>query len=100
MFRSFGHQTSSIIDGGLPRWADEGLPLETTKPTQPRSTHYPAPNLNEKAIKSTLYLSSDFLSFSPYISGYDQIVSNSKYDPAKNVDSALVLDARSRGRYV
>lgn len=32
--------------------------------------------------------------------GYDQIVSNSKCDLSKDVDSALVLDARPRGRYV
>ena len=64
MFRSFGHQTSSIIDGGLPRWADEDLLLETTKPTQPQPTHYPAPNLNEEAIKSTLRLLLCFLFFS------------------------------------
>lgn len=82
MFRSFDHQSSSIIDGGLPRWADEDLPLETTEPTHPQPTHYPAPNLNEDALKS-----------------YDQIVSNSKYDPSKNADSALVLDARPRGRF-
>ena len=58
MFRSFGHQSSSIIDGGLPRWADEDLPLEITEPTQPQPTHYPAPFLNEEAIKSTLHVSS------------------------------------------
>lgn len=55
MFRNFGHQNSSIIDGGLPRWADEDLPLETTEPTQPPPTRYPAPKLNEEAIKSTLH---------------------------------------------
>jgi len=83
MFRSFGHQSSSIIDGGLPRWADEDLPLETTEPTQPQPMHYPAPILDEEAIKS-----------------YEQIVFNSKYDPFKNANSALVLDARPRGRYM
>ena len=64
MFRSFGHQSSSIIDGGLPRWVDEDLPLETTKPTEPQLTHYPAPKLNEEAIKSTPHLSLVFLFFS------------------------------------
>lgn len=64
MFRSFGHQSSSIIDGGLPRWVDEDLPLETIKPTEPRPTHYPAPKLNEEAIKSTLYLSLFYFFFS------------------------------------
>lgn len=83
MFRSFGHQSSSIIDGGLPRWADEDLPLETTKPTQPQPTHYPAPNLIKEAVKS-----------------YDQIVSNSKCDPSENMNSALVFDARPRGRFI
>jgi len=60
MFRSFGHQSSSIIDGGLPRWAEEDLSIETTEPTQPQPTHYPAPNLNEEAIKCTLHVSLDF----------------------------------------
>lgn len=65
MFRSFGHQSSSIIDGGLPRWADEDLPLETTKPTQPQPTHYPAPNLNEEAVKSTTSLVGLFVLLTP-----------------------------------
>jgi len=82
MFRSFGHHSSSIIDGGLPRWADEDLPLETTKPTEPQPTHYPAPKLNEEAIKS-----------------YDQVVSNSKCDLSKDLESALLLDARPRARF-
>ncbi|KAF8168335.1 Rhodanese-like domain-containing protein [Crassisporium funariophilum] len=82
MFRCFGHQNSSIIDGGLPRWADEGLPLEADTPTQPQPAHYPVPGLNDEAIKS-----------------YDQIVSNSRSDPSKDGNTSLVLDARAHGRF-
>ncbi len=33
MFRAMGHKQVSILDGGLPQWEREGLPLETTPKT-------------------------------------------------------------------
>ncbi|KAF8971575.1 Rhodanese-like domain-containing protein [Flammula alnicola] len=82
MFRSFGHEKSSIIDGGLPRWVDEGLPLETAAPSQPKPATYAMPEFKGNAIRS-----------------YEQIVSNSQFDPSTNAQSELVLDARPKGRY-
>ena len=52
MFRSFGHENSSIIDGGLPRWVDEGYPLDTAAPILPKPGTYDLPKINEGAIKS------------------------------------------------
>lgn len=34
-FRVFGHAKVFVLDGGLPRWQAEGLPLEDTPPTMP-----------------------------------------------------------------
>ncbi|KDR84757.1 hypothetical protein GALMADRAFT_233083 [Galerina marginata CBS 339.88] len=81
MFRTFGHNNTSILDGGLPRWVDEGLPVETTAPSDPQPTTYPIPELKE------------------VIRSYDQIVSNSQYDPSINSTSEIVLDARPKGRF-
>lgn len=33
MFRAFGHQNVAVLDGGLPKWQREGLPVETGTPT-------------------------------------------------------------------
>ncbi|KAF9451775.1 Rhodanese-like protein [Macrolepiota fuliginosa MF-IS2] len=82
MFRAFGHQKSSILNGGLPRWIDEGLPLEGTQPQTPRVTNYAEPILDEHMIRS-----------------YEQMVSNSSLDPTKDSSAELVLDARSKERY-
>jgi len=82
MFRAFGHQKSSIINGGLPRWVDEGLPVETSKPITPTSTSYSEPGLNQQVIRS-----------------YEQIVSNSLLDPLRDSAAEIVLDARSKERY-
>lgn len=34
-FKHFGHDKVSVLDGGLPRWQADGLPLDTTSPTNP-----------------------------------------------------------------
>ncbi|KAH9487154.1 putative 3-mercaptopyruvate sulfurtransferase [Psilocybe cubensis] len=82
MFRSFGHKNSSIIDGGLPRWIDEGMPVETSSPADLQPTEYSLPEFDEKSIRS-----------------YDEIVSNSQFDPAAEAKSEIVLDARPKGRF-
>lgn len=51
MFRAYGHNKSSIINGGLPCWVDEGLPLQTEKPQIPESVSYPVPNLDRETIR-------------------------------------------------
>ncbi|XP_006454803.1 hypothetical protein AGABI2DRAFT_190040 [Agaricus bisporus var. bisporus H97] len=82
MFRAYGHNKSSIINGGLPCWVDEGLPLQTEKPQIPESVSYPVPNLDRETIR-----------------GYEQMVSNSLLDPNKDTTYELVLDARSKERF-
>ncbi|GAA5832585.1 hypothetical protein JCM11251_001377 [Rhodosporidiobolus azoricus] len=34
-FKHFSHPNVSILDGGLPRWIAEGLPISTTSPSNP-----------------------------------------------------------------
>lgn len=52
MFRSYGHQKSSIINGGLPRWIAEGLPTESGSPTGLKKTQYPTPSLDTRSVRS------------------------------------------------
>jgi len=52
MFRSFGHTKSSILNGGLPRWVDEGLPIEIEVPAKPKPTDYAVPTLHSANLRS------------------------------------------------
>jgi thiosulfate/3-mercaptopyruvate sulfurtransferase len=53
MFRAFGHNNSSILNGGLPRWIAEGLDIEEgSNQGEVTPTQYPAPKLDELAIRS------------------------------------------------
>ncbi|KAF8521477.1 Rhodanese-like domain-containing protein [Gautieria morchelliformis] len=93
MFRAFSHTNSSVLNGGLPRWIDEGYQVEANPPNPAElsrnsdagtvnRTSYPAPSMNETVIRS-----------------YSDMVSNStllRTDPTME----LVLDARPRGRYL
>ncbi|TRM61433.1 Rhodanese-like domain-containing protein [Schizophyllum amplum] len=79
-FRSFNHENSSILDGGLPRWEAEGLPVETSEPTTPTAVDYPTPELNAKAITS-----------------YEQMLS--KFT-GKDSAEELILDARPKNRFL
>ncbi|EAU93339.2 thiosulfate sulfurtransferase [Coprinopsis cinerea okayama7 len=84
MFRAFGHEKSSIINGGLPRWIDEGLPIDTEAPLTPSPVQYePPPRFRPETVRS-----------------YMDVVLNSQFDPKSNALSELVLDARSKGRYL
>lgn len=38
MFRAFGHEQVAVLDGGLPRWRAQGLPLEAGRVTPPPAT--------------------------------------------------------------
>ncbi|KAJ6519589.1 Rhodanese-like domain-containing protein [Mycena sanguinolenta] len=82
MFKSFGHQNTAILDGGLPRWEAEGLPLDQQEPPQDdiENVTYPTPTLDSNAVRS-----------------YGQMVYNSGMKPSQ---FEFVLDARSRGRYL
>ncbi|RDB28517.1 Thiosulfate/3-mercaptopyruvate sulfurtransferase 1, mitochondrial [Hypsizygus marmoreus] len=83
MFRSFGHQRSSVLDGGLPAWISEGLPIENGPLSPVHQTHYAIPRLENQSLRS-----------------YEQMVANSQLDPTANSNADLILDARSRGRYL
>jgi len=53
MFRSFGHENSSIINGGLPQWVEDGLPTESGAATgDVQHGNYPPPKFNDQAIRS------------------------------------------------
>ena len=52
MFRSFGHEQSSVLDGGLPRWESEGLPTESGPVVEILRSKYPAPTLASEKIRS------------------------------------------------
>lgn len=52
MFRAFGHENSSVLDGGLPRWEIEGLPLDTDTPKGKKKTFYPTPVLDRDTLRS------------------------------------------------
>jgi thiosulfate/3-mercaptopyruvate sulfurtransferase len=54
MFRHFGHANSSILDGGLPRWEHEQLPVENEEPKSYPPSTYPTPTFDASAIKSTV----------------------------------------------
>ncbi|KAJ7169646.1 Rhodanese-like domain-containing protein [Mycena filopes] len=83
-WKSFGHDNAAILDGGLPRWVAEGFPLENNSPQDSRKdAKYPVPSLNSRPVRS-----------------YEEIVSNSGLVPFKTPEAELVLDARSRGRYM
>ncbi|SLN49963.1 3-mercaptopyruvate sulfurtransferase [Oceanibacterium hippocampi] len=41
MFRIFGHSDVAVLDGGLPKWLEEGRPTEN-RPTLPRERHFSA----------------------------------------------------------
>lgn len=51
MFRAFGHQASSILDGGLPRWEAEGFETVGGTPTEVERSTYPTPVLDGAAVR-------------------------------------------------
>ncbi|KAJ3571345.1 hypothetical protein NP233_g3814 [Leucocoprinus birnbaumii] len=81
MFRAFGHENSSILNGGLPAWVAEGGLLETGAVQQHPAKQYATPQLNQQMIR-----------------GYEQMVSNSALEVTGGSASELVLDARSKDR--
>lgn len=84
-FRAFGHERSSVINGGLHACEASGFPIEQgarkKEPEVPLAT-YPV-------VKSDL----------TRIRDYNQVVLNSAMSPSMSSDVELVLDARSRGRW-
>ncbi|KAF8139947.1 Rhodanese-like domain-containing protein [Boletus edulis] len=83
MFRAFGHQKSSILDGGLPRWEAEGFGTVRLPPAEAKRSTYPTPVYDGAAVRS-----------------YEQVVANSLLDSASDPPAELLVDARSRGRFL
>ena len=77
MFRVFGHERIAVLDGGLPRWRDEGRPTEGEEPhpVPRRFTARPRPHL---------------------VADVTRVQSNLKREASRR---AQVLDARSAGRF-
>ncbi len=72
MFRTLGHKNSSILDGGLPRWVDAGLPIETATPSQPKATVYDTPKIEDNSIRSKGFHSDGHtLCSHPLAAGYE-----------------------------
>jgi thiosulfate/3-mercaptopyruvate sulfurtransferase len=42
MFKVFGHADVAVLDGGLPKWKAEDLPLEDGPPLKPQERHFTA----------------------------------------------------------
>ncbi|VDB84503.1 unnamed protein product [Peniophora sp. CBMAI 1063] len=83
-FRSLGYSQSSVLDGGLIRWEQEGLAVADGQPAEITSrSEYPTPALQEDSIQS-----------------YEQIVENSQKDPAQDINARITLDARPRERFL
>ncbi|KZT74824.1 Rhodanese-like protein [Daedalea quercina L-15889] len=83
MFRAFGHHRSSILDGGLPAWIAYGNPTNYGDPEPAPNALYPPPTLDDRVLRS-----------------YEQIVANSALDPSRDSLADIVLDARSKDRYL
>ncbi|MEZ5757197.1 MAG: 3-mercaptopyruvate sulfurtransferase [Emcibacteraceae bacterium] len=75
MFKNFGHENISILDGGFKKWCKEGRPTQSDIPTF-SSSHYQA-NKDENKIRNL-----------------DQIKANIESNKEQ------LVDARSRGRFL
>jgi thiosulfate/3-mercaptopyruvate sulfurtransferase len=51
MFRAMGHRDVAVLDGGLPKWIAEGLPLDDMPPV-PRERHF-TPRPNNVLVRNT-----------------------------------------------
>jgi thiosulfate/3-mercaptopyruvate sulfurtransferase len=74
MFRVFGHDGVSVLDGGLPKWRREGRPVSAALPSRPPGTF--APRFRPELVRSK-----------------DQMLANLRSKAEQ------VIDARSVGRF-
>jgi len=84
MFKAFGHERASILNGGLSAWQSHEFPLEGGASTNIIPTAYPE---NETKIDLGV------------IKSYDDMVKNASLSPFDDQTSAVVLDARSSERF-
>lgn len=75
MFRIFGAREVAILDGGLPKWLNEGGPVEDGQPVQPQERHFTA-RLDNTQVRQK-----------------EQLLRN------LNTKREQVLDARGAGRF-
>jgi thiosulfate/3-mercaptopyruvate sulfurtransferase len=53
MFKAFGHESCSILNGGLPLWEENNFPIEHQPPQDAKESEYPTPTMDVDAIAST-----------------------------------------------
>jgi len=99
MFRSFGHDQSSVLDGGLPRWEAEGHFTETGPVMEIPRSKYPDPSLASENIRSGFSVVILFVFVTQSIQGYEEMVNNATKELSEPL-TEIVLDARSHGRYM
>ncbi len=51
MFKTFGHDDVAVLDGGLPKWEREGLPLERGPAAKPQESHF-TPRFQASMVRS------------------------------------------------
>lgn len=76
MFRLFGHDSVSVLDGGLKTWRREGHPV-TDQPSEPDRTEFSAALKNPSWVKT-----------------YEDVLEN-----LERSDSVPLVDARVEGRF-
>lgn len=81
---AFGHDKVSILDGGLPRWVDEGCETETSDTPDFAESQYTVDDskVDKEAVRT-----------------YEQVVENSQKD-VKEDGAEVVLEHRALARYV
>eukprot|EP00743_Colponemidia_sp_Colp-15_P003515 GILK01003793.1.p1 GENE.GILK01003793.1~~GILK01003793.1.p1 ORF type:complete len:291 (-),score=37.25 GILK01003793.1:197-955(-) len=77
MFRCYGASSVFVLDGGLPKWEQEGLPIETDAPSAPQPATFHAVYQPHMVMAASTVL--------------DKCVKNQERQ---------VVDARSNGRFV
>jgi len=51
MFRAMGHDRVRVLDGGLPGWVSQGLPIESSGPAQPEAALF-TPTFRTELVRS------------------------------------------------
>jgi thiosulfate/3-mercaptopyruvate sulfurtransferase len=79
--KAFGHESISVLNGGLPAWEKEEGPLETGTPQPVEPKVYKVPHVNKDIIRD-----------------YQTVLSNAR-NIQNGKDGAQVLDARPYARF-
>lgn len=98
MFKAFGHQFVSVLNGGLPRWATEGYKIDANPPATIPSVSYPTPSVSSGVTRGSSFTILSILQTSHLDLDYEFMVSNARLDAKGDPTSSIVLDARPKGR--